>query len=106
MVALVDLDEVKARLNFDTDLDDDDLELLISAASEIALNYLNLAHDAYDDTNGKPQGVPEAVRTAVIMLVGILKRDPSAIEAEKWQQGYLPAPVVAILYPLRDPALA
>jgi hypothetical protein len=106
MVALVELEEVKARLNFDEDLDhhDADLEALIGAASEAVLNYLKLEHDHYDATDA--EDVPEIVKTAIIMLVGALKRDPSAKDSEKWSDAYLPRPVMALLYPLRSPALA
>jgi hypothetical protein len=101
MPELVDLDQVKARLQYDHDADDDDLQALLEAASEMVLSYLKLDSDYYDG-----EDVPGAVQTAVIMLVGILKRDPSMREANTWQPGYLPAPVTAILYPLRDPTLA
>lgn len=103
MVALVDLEVVKARLNFDEDLDDhdDDLDLLIEGASEMVLSYLKLDADAYDG-----EDVPGSVQTAVIMLVGILKRDPSGKESKDWTPGYLPAAVVSILYPDRVPTMA
>lgn len=108
MVALVELDQVKARLRFDHDLEDDDIQLAISAASAAVLNYLKVAHTVYDDSFGTTvlADVPFEVQTAVMHLVGIWKRDPSGIEMEKWQQGYLPPPITAILYPLRDPALS
>jgi hypothetical protein len=106
MVMLVELEQVKARLRFDHDEDDEDIELAIQGASEAVLNYLNVAHTFYDDSFGTPQDVPSGVVNAVIMLVGIWKRDPSGIEMEKWTHGYLPMPIISILYPLRDPALS
>jgi hypothetical protein len=109
MVMLVELDQVKARLRFDHDAEDEDIELAINAASAAVLNYLRIVPDAaYVDSFGVlvPADIPPEVQTAVMHLVGIWKRDPSGTEMEKWQQGYLPAPITAILYPLRDPALA
>lgn len=106
MVMLVDVDQVKARLRFDHDSEDEDIELAIQGASEAVLNYLKVEHTVYDDSSGTPVDVPATVVNAVIMLVGIWKRDPSGTEMEKWEHGYLPRPVMALLYPLRDPALA
>jgi hypothetical protein len=108
MVMLVELEQVKARLRFDHDEEDEDIELAIHGASAAVLNYLKVLHTVYDDSFGVviQTDVPFEVQTAVIHLVGIWKRDPSGVEMEKWQQGYLPAPITAILYPLRDPALS
>lgn len=108
MVMLVEVDEVKERLRFDHDLEDEDIERAIEDASAAVMAYLKVASTAYDDSFGTlvPANVPAQARTAVIHLVGIWKRDPSGVEMEKWQMGYLPAPITAILYPLRDPSLA
>jgi hypothetical protein len=108
MVMLVELEQVKHRIRFDHDEEDADIEFAINSASATVLNYLNLLPTAYDDSGGTlvAASVPFEVQTAVVHLVGIWKRDPSGVEMDKWQQGYLPAPITAILYPLRDPALA
>lgn len=106
MVMLVDLDQTKERLRFDHDLEDDTLTLLIEGASGAVMNYLNLAHTFYDDSFGSPADVPAEVQNAVLLLTGILSRDRSGVEMKDWEQGYLPRPVTALLYPLRDPALA
>lgn len=107
MVMLVDLDQVKGRLLFN-DADDEDVELAIHSASACVMNYLHVEHDNYDDSSGDvdPDAVPFEVVQAVITLVGIWKRDPAGTEMDKWEPGYLPAPVTALLYPLRDPVLA
>lgn len=106
MTMLVDLDTAKSRLRIDNDAEDDDLELLIRGASASVLGYLNLGLDYYDDSTGEVIDVPDVVQNAVLLLTGILYRDRDGEEAEKWEQGYLPRPVLALLYPLRDPALA
>jgi len=106
MVMLVEVSEVKARLRFDNDEEDADIELAIHSASAAVLNYLKVAHDNYDDSFGVVADVPFEVVQAVIALVGIWKRDPAGVEMKDWEMGYLPRPVMAILYPLRDPAMA
>ncbi|MEO8466249.1 MAG: head-tail connector protein [Gammaproteobacteria bacterium] len=112
MVMLVTLDEVKRRLQFNHDADDNDLMLIIEGASAAVLNYLKVPHTAYDDSSGEVPvdlngtDVPAEVKNAVIMLTGILKRDPSGVNMAEWERGYLPAPVLALLYPLRDPAMS
>jgi hypothetical protein len=46
------------------------------------------------------------VVNAVLILTGTFLRDPDGVEAnDKWEQGYLPHAITAILYPLRDPAM-
>ncbi len=120
MTMLVSLAQTKARLRFDTDAEDVDLTFMIEAASQMVMNYLKtdesfFAGSEYDtdgtwpaDTDGVLIGAdsyPE-VQTATIYLAGVLKRDPDGVEMDKWQMGYLPFPVMAMLYPLRDPALA
>lgn len=106
MVMLVDLDQVKERLRFDHDLEDDTLTLLVEGASEAVLNYLRLGHDYYLDSNGDVVDVPGVVKNATILLTGILSKDRDGEFMKDWQSGFLPAPIVSLLYPLRDPAIA
>jgi gp6-like head-tail connector protein len=105
MVMLVEVEEVKGRIRFDHDEEDADIELAINSASAAVLNYLKVPHDNYDDSFGVVTDVPFEVVQAVITLVSIWKRDPAGVEMKDWEMGYLPRPVMAILYPLRDPAL-
>ena len=118
MTMLVSLELVKRRLLYDHDLDDEDLIALIESASQMVCNYLRLTpaellgSDAdsdgnpFFDSDGGTIGVTADIQAATAHLVGILKRDPSGVEMEKWMQGYLPFPVISMLYPLRDPALS
>jgi hypothetical protein len=109
MVMLVEVEEVKSRIRFDHDEEDDDIELAIRSASAAVLNYLKVPHDHYTDSSESsgevPADVPDEVTQAVITLVAIWKRDPAGVEMKDWEMGYLPRPVMAILYPLRDPAM-
>lgn len=115
MIMLVSLAQAKRRLQIDADITDvdEDLTLLIKAASKVILNYLkkpdayqDSAGDVLVDSNGDPIGVPEEVQLATLLLLGIMYRDPDGVEMEKWQHGYLPFPVTSLIYTLRDPTVA
>lgn len=111
MVALVSLDRVKQALRIDADDDDALLDAYIAAASAAVINYLKGQADALLDLDSggeMPSGaeVPEPLALATIVLVGHFYREPDGDTEKAFEQGYLPRPVTALLYPLRDPALA
>jgi hypothetical protein len=109
MVDLVDLIQVKDRLRIDHDDDDADLALSIAAASRVILTYLKpTGSSSFIGSDGQvvPDGVPEEVQIAVIMLVGYWYRNPDGDPDGEFERGYLPKPVTALLYPLRDPTCA
>lgn len=111
---LVSVDKAKSRLRIDEPDGDADLELMIAGASQAVFRYLKKGVALFTnadgslelDDDGVVKGVPADVVNATLLLVGIWFRDPDGTESEKWEQGYLPRPVTALLYPLRDPALA
>ena len=108
-MAFVTLEETKAALRIDHDDDDTLLSALIEAATGAVINYLKSAADEYLDSGGSvPSGedIPPVIKTATIILVGYLYRNPDQDPDKDFERGYLPAPVTALLYPLRDPALA
>lgn len=111
MIALVDLETVKSRLRVDGTDQDDDLQGYIYAASKSVLNYLKGNADALldlDTAGEMPTGfeVPDDIQMATIVLIGYFLRNPDGDPDKAFEPGFLPAPVTAILYPLRDPALA
>lgn len=113
MVMLVTLNQASDQLRRDDCEDDGDLTLKIQAASQAVINYLKDGADFLDsdgepevDVNGEPMNVPANVQLAVLMLVGIMYRDRDGQEMEKWDLGYLPKPVVNLLYMNRSPAMA
>ena len=109
MAAFVTLDEVKPSLRIDFDDDDALLSMLIEAATGAVINYLKSAADQYLDSGGEvPSGmeIPAEIRFATIFLVGVMYRSPDQDQDGAFERGYLPMPVTALLYPLRDPALA
>lgn len=112
MAALVTLDEVKVGLRVDSSDDDALLELLIGAASESVINYLkDQAAELFDldaAIGNSPQDadVPDVIKNATIYLTGVYYRNKDGDADKNFEPGYLPAPVISMLYPLRDPALA
>lgn len=122
---LVTLQEARDHIRSDTTADDADLTLKINAASGAVLNYLKGASPwqyEYDSNLGvqldsAQQPIPLLdssgqkilrweVRAAVLLMVGYLYKDRDENPDGEYEQGYLPKPITAILYPLRDPAIA
>ena len=114
---LVTLEEAKYQLMMDHDQDDPYITLLIQAASAAVVEYLKSGATFLDssgevpvDSAGDPEGVPFQVKAATLILIAEWYKNreaeqDGAIDAQ-WGFGYLPRPVTALLYPLRDPAMA
>ena len=103
MIELVTLEEAHAHLRIDDSEDIPDLLLKINAASSIILNHLGVDEDYYADSNGV-QTPPAQVKAATLLMLGELNENR---EGEgNYQDGRLPAPVRALLGPLRDPVMA
>lgn len=121
----VTLARAKQHLNMDHDEDDTLIEVYVQAASGAVKNYLKSAspyeveRDSNDDpildSSGDPVYVVDSsgdklisypVKAAVLLMVGFLYKDRDENPDQAFQQGYLPKPVTALLYPLRKPALA
>lgn len=109
MAYLVSLSDVKSALRLDFDDNDPSLTLMIEASSGAVLNYLKSAGSQYVGIDGEVLPdvvVPAPIQAATIYLVGHMLRNPDNDTEGAFEQGYLPRPVTALLYPLRDPALA
>jgi len=115
ILKLVTRTQVQNALQIDTDAPDvlANLDDLIAAASQSIAAYigplemdkfLDSAGDLYLDSAGDPI-VDADVQRATTILVGIYFRDPDGAEMEKWQQGYLPFPVTALIYHRRVPTI-
>lgn len=125
----VTLDRAKAHLNMDHDDDDSLITAYIVAASGAVKNYIKSAsvyevlRDSNDDpildSNDDPTYETDSsgdkivrfeVQAAVLILIGYLYKDRddngNTAIGGGFDAGYLPNPVTALLYPLRDPALA
>lgn len=119
MTRLVSLAETKMRLRLDdTDSngrpDDSDIELFIAGASRAVLNYIASSDPSFLDSYGEPVedsageaiNIPDDIKNATLFLVGILMRDRDGQNVGNWEHGFLPAPVLCLLYPYRMPTLA
>lgn len=115
MTMLVTLAQAKKHLRIDWDHDDDDVSWKIEEASAAVINYLG--EQAYqfldsslmvvEDTSEEAI-IPHAVRAATLQLLTALyeNRGDDGGTLSKFQMGYLPPSVTALLFPLRDPAIA
>jgi hypothetical protein len=119
----VTLARAKQHLNMDHDLDDPLIEVYVQAASGAVKNYLKSAspyeveRDSNDDpildSSGDPVYVVDSsgdkvvsypVQASVLLMVGFLYKDRDENPDSAFDRGYLPKPVTALLYSLRDPA--
>lgn len=109
---LVTLAQAKEHLRIVHASDDADLIGKIHAASAAVLTYLKEGAASFldssgqveVDSSGEPVGVPYNVQIATLIMVGYLNKDRDEDPAHAYEMGYLPKPVTALLYPLRDPA--
>lgn len=109
---LVSLSVVKSALKIESeDWDGLIANMYIPAASKAVIRYLKDKADAIldlDSGGNMPSGfmVPEDVQMATIALIGYWFRSPDSDPDKEFERGFLPRPVTALLYPLRNPALA
>lgn len=125
---LITLEEAKAHLLVDHDDDDLDIERKLQEASAAVLTYLDGApigqpkRDEQGDIvrtedgdieylrDGDELVIRYEIKAAVKLLLGELYKHRETEQdgeiANQYGYGYLPRPVVALLYPLRKPAFA
>ena len=116
MLVLVTLKQAKAHLKLPLDVtaDDKDLQLKLDAAHDLVGDYLEQRRDTDDGLTWALQveawdkdTAPPRVIQAVCILFGVLARYRGDDEDQaKADLGELPRPVTALLYRLRDPAIA
>lgn len=113
---LVSLDAAKKMQNWDHNFDDWKIDFCLNAASAAVIRYLksrvdewlitDSAGDIELDEYDNPMGVPYDVQCATIMLAGWMLANPDGDPDKAFEFGYLPKPVMGLLYSLRDPAIA
>jgi len=123
MTQLITLEEAKAHLNVDHNLDDDYIDDAITEASASVLAYIGDNQYLFLDTGGTELDLEDTsadqaglraqriCKRATKLLVGSSYRyrdgaSPEARVDSRFGYGYLPAAVTALLYPLRDPTIA
>ena len=116
----VSLDEARAHLRLDTEDEDGYVELLIQAASGAVYNYIRDSRPEFFDSDNLPfedysgiaDGLPIEVKSATLLLLGYLYKDRDNNGLYKtntggnFEHGYLPRPVLSMLYRYRMPGLA
>lgn len=114
---LVTLQQAKDHLRVDYDDEDAEITLLSQAAGAAIIDYLKSGATFLDssgdvpvDSSGDPDGVPYQVQAASLILIAELYKNREAEQDgevnSQFGYGYMPRSVVALLYPLRDPAIA
>lgn len=125
---LITLEQAKAHLRIDHDVEDEQIIAFVEASSAAVVNYLKSGADVFLNTLGLPEeiyngdsppqvmdyAVPPEVKAATKILVGELFKNREAKQDGEiggalgipHGYGFLPRPVVMLLFPLRDPALA
>lgn len=101
---LVTLEEAKQELAIIHNWDDAKLTQHVNAASAAVLAYLKVAEDGE-----VPALALEPARQATLMLVREFYEGhdkPMERVGEQFGYGYLPLPVVSLLYPHREPSIA
>jgi hypothetical protein len=108
MIELVTLDEAKQHLRIDDDYGDTDLTLKIQGGSAAILSYVQGSRQLIvaDNTNALIEGEAlSRVKTALLVLLGMLDRNRGGEEEEKLKQGELPFSVSMLIYDLRRPSI-
>lgn len=118
-MALITTDQALLQIRGGDEVDEDEMQEMIDAASAMVINYLKSAspYEPEIDSSGEPvvdsnddpvytDDVRPEVQQATKMLVGYLWRNRDENVDGAFERGYLPMPVTAILYPLRSPALS
>jgi hypothetical protein len=105
---IVTLAEAKDHIEVDFDDKDAAITLYVKAASQAVVNYLKDAADVFldEDNEVDDEFVTFEVKAATLLMVGYLYKNRDNNEGDEFKPGYLPAPVTALLYPLRDPGYA
>ena len=96
-MSIVTISEVKEHLRYDTDDNDSNLNIYIKAAENAVLTYVT---DTFKDDL-----YPDAVKQAVLLMVGMFDTDREPSKESVIVDNYLPAPVRALLYPYRTPTV-
>lgn len=90
---IVTLEQVRNHLRYDTDDNDEMLQMYLEAAEDAVLNYIT---DTF-----KPNEYPPAIKHAVLLMVGVFDSYRNAESETPIKDNYLPPPVQALLFKYR-----
>ena len=96
MPTIVTLQQLKSHLRYDSDDEDDNLELTLEMAEDAVLDYIT------DDFEGV---YPATIKKAILILAGYYDSFRSAEKEAPINGNYLPAPVIALIYKYRTPSI-
>lgn len=105
---LVTLEQAKAHILVIHDQDDAHIQLSIAAASAAVITYLDGAEEVFMDSAGDVDLalVPDDIKWATLLLIGEFFKSREAEQdgeiSQAWGYGYLPRPIVALLFPHRE----
>jgi len=108
MTLLVSVDQVKAHVNLDHDLSDEDIELKIHGASAMILGFIKSNADSLVDSSGAVVAdVPYDIQIATCLLVGFLfaRRGEDGGAGAGLVDGYPPPDVRFFLHRYRTPTV-
>lgn len=103
---IISIAEARAQIrNEDHSFDDEHIQADIEAADAAVLAYLKLT----SESDIPPSVFPVAVKAVKLLVAEWYKNreaeQDGAVESQ-FGYGYLPRPVIALLYPYRDPSIA
>ncbi|UBX28474.1 head-tail connector protein [Arsenophonus apicola] len=107
MIEIVTLAEVKSHLRIDHDVLDADLQNKIASSSAAILDFIDywVQKNDNDEVKIKDSQDFNRVKSAVLILIGILYRDPDGADKGLYPKGELPYPVVSLINSLHKPVI-
>lgn len=107
MIEVVTLEEVKSHLRIDHDVSDADLQNKIKSSTAAVLDFVDYWLQKNGNDENKIKHLPDfnRVKNAVLILVGILYRDPDGADKGLYSRGELPFPVTSLIYSLHKPVI-
>ena len=87
---ILNLNEVRAHLRYDSDDNDAALQIMLDAAEQAIKTHCDAGQDL----------AQPAIKQAALLLIGYWDNNRNAEQGNEW---YLPQPVLALLTPYRTP---
>ncbi|HGJ5884813.1 MULTISPECIES: head-tail connector protein [Arsenophonus] len=107
MIEVVTLEEVKSHLRIDHDVLDTDLQNKINSSTAAVLDFVEYWLQKNGNDEKKIKELPDfnRIKSAVLILIGILYRDPDGADKGLYPRGELPFPVTSLINSLHKPVI-